>query len=150
MTYLRIGAISAVLAAAFLLGMWVTSPGFPYSANGFPFNRTFVAVSLNGEPVNYERLPYLPTFEVRRSTFSRLRVFGSGGCNRYNGDLTLVSEQSIAWGQTSQTARVCGWGTEFDARYLQALLKTVRWRREEGTLILEDDTDSLRFMLAPR
>ena len=34
--------------------------------------------------------------------------------------------------------------------YLKALLGTTRWRREEGTLILENDTDVVRFALAPR
>jgi heat shock protein HslJ len=149
MAYFRMFAAAAVLVAVFLFGMALTWPAFPYNSTGFPLNRRFVAISLNGEPINYERLPHLPTLEVRRSALLRLRTSGSGGCNAWSGDIVLSAGQSIAWKDIFVTAVGCA-AMASERTYLKALLQTTRWRREEGTLILENDTDVLRFQLAPR
>ena len=148
MTYLRILAMASVLVVVFLLGMWLTWPEFPGNSTGFPINRRFVAVSLNGEPFNYERMPHLPTLEVRRTPLLRFRSSGNGGCNAWSGDVSL-SPGGIAWKDIFVTAVTCiAMATE--GPYLKALLTTTRWRREEGTLILENDADVLRFQLSPR
>jgi heat shock protein HslJ len=148
MIYLRVLAIGGVLAAAFLFGMWLTWPDFPGNSTGFPINRKFVAVSLNGQPFNYERMPHLPTLEVRRTAMLKFRSSGNGGCNAFSSDV-LLTPASIAWRDIIVTAVTCiAMATE--GPYLKALLTTTRWRREDGTLILENDTDVVRFMLAPR
>jgi heat shock protein HslJ len=149
MTYLRISGALCVLLGVFLFGMWLTWPEFPYNRSGFPINRRFVAVSLNGQPLNLERLPQLPTLEVRRSALLQLRAFGSGGCNSWYSDIDLSATQSIAWGKRAATTAGCR-AYDTEARFLRALHKAVRWRTEEGFLILENDTDVLRFLLAPR
>src|SRR6185312_10780932 len=81
MIYLRIFGAICTLAGVFLFGMWLTWPDFPYNPSGFPIDRKFVAVSLNGEPLIRRDAPRLATLEVRgRSTF-RHRVGGSALCN---------------------------------------------------------------------
>jgi heat shock protein HslJ len=149
MTYLRMLMIAGTLLGVFLLGMALTWPELLHSANGFPINRQFIAVSLNGQPFNYERMPYHPTFEVRPSTLLRFRTHGNGGCNAWSGALSFASGQSIAWKDVAITKSTCI-ATPIEGPYLKALLATTRWRRDGGTLILENDKDVLRFMLAPR
>jgi heat shock protein HslJ len=148
MTYLRIAAMAAVLPGVFLLGMSLTSPELLFGSSGFPINRQFMAVSLNGQSFNYERMPYLPTLEVRRSTLVRFRAHGNGGCNAWSGGIAFAS-QSVTWNDVSVTGATCI-ATPTEGPYLKALLATTRWRREGGTLILENDTDVVRFMLTPR
>ena len=149
MSYVRIFAAVGLLTAVFLFGMWLTWPEFPYNRSGFPINRRFVAISLNGQPFNHERLPQLPTLEVRRSALLQLRAFGSGGCNSWYSDINLSAARSISWGKRVTTAAACR-AHETETRFLRALHNAVRWRTEEGFLILENDTDVLRFLLAPR
>jgi heat shock protein HslJ len=149
MIHWKILGSCCALLAVFLFGMWLTAPGFLGSSAEFPINRRFVAVSLNGRPLNHERLAQLPTLEVRRSAFLRLRASGSGGCNNWYSDIKLSGSGSISWGKGLTTAVVCR-AQETEARYLRALHEAVRWRTEEGFLILENDADVLRFLLAPR
>lgn len=149
MTYLRIFGAICVLAGVFLFGMWLTWPEFPYNSSGFPINRKFVAVSLNGQVFNPERLPQLPSLEVRRSAFLRFRASGSGGCNNWYSDIELSPARSISWGRRFATAVACR-VQDTETRYLRALHKAVRWRTQDGFLILEDDTDVLRFARAPK
>jgi heat shock protein HslJ len=142
-------AIAGALLGVFLLGMALTWPELLHSADGFPINRKFIAVSLNDQPFNYERMPHRPTFEVRPSTMMRFRTHGNGGCNAWSGALTFASGQSIAWKDISVTKATCI-ATPTEGPYLKALLGTTRWRRDRGALILENDKDVIRFMLAPR
>ena len=149
MMYLRVFGVGCGLLAVFLFGMWLTWPEFPYNPSGFPINRQFIAISLNGQPFNQERFTQLPTLEIKRSAFLRLRASGNGGCNSWYVDVKLPADKSIAWGNGSQTAVACR-ARETEAKYLRALRAATRWRTEKGVLILEDDTDVLRFLRAPR
>lgn len=148
MTRTRLSLIAAVLTTVFLSGMALTWPGL-LNPSGFPINRRFLAVSVDGRPFNYERMVHLPTLEVRRNGVIGLRAVGHGGCNAWSGDVEFPARQAIAWKGTFATAVGCAvWGTE--KAYLDALLKTTHWRTEEGTLILEHGPHIIRFMLAPR
>ena len=149
MIYLRIAAMLGALFAVFLLGMWLTWPELAYNPTGFPINRNFVAVSLNGEPLANAELPRAQTLQARRESMFRLRAFGYGGCNGWIATLMVVPPKSIVWGDQHRTLVTCGRAGVHEERYLAALLGTTRWRREERTLILENDTDILRFQLAP-
>jgi heat shock protein HslJ len=149
MTYLRIFGAICVLAGVFLLGMWLTWPGFPYNSAGFPINRKFIAISLNGQAFNHERFTQLATLEIKRSRLLQFRASGSGGCNSWYSDVKLLADKSIAWGHGAQTAVRCR-AYETEAKYLRALHTATRWRTEEGVLILENDTDVIRYLLAPR
>ncbi len=148
MTYLRIFGALFALFAVFLLGLSLTWRDFPGNPTGFPLNRTFVAVSLNDGRFDYERMPQLPLFEVRRTPMMRYRASGNGGCNAWNSDIALAPDQSVVWKDISVTARTCR-ARDIEEPYLKTLLQTTRWRTESGTLILENDSDTLRFQLAP-
>ncbi len=85
---------------------------------------------------------------MRRGGVLKLRAVGNAGCNAFRGDIVLGVRRSVSWSDVFVTAVACpNWQTE--RAYLRALLKATRWRREEGTLILENDTDVLRFALYP-
>ena len=155
MTRLRIVGAACVLLVVFLFGMWLTWPQFPHNPGGFPLDRTFVAISMNGKPllgIDPARPceNKLPTLEVTRLSFTRLRAFGNDGCNTFRVDITLPITRSVSWGEEFLTAAYCPWSIEARQRFVEALLKTRRWRTEKGALILENDTDIIRFILAPR
>src|SRR3977135_3556408 len=67
------GAICALLAV-FLFGMWLTWPELPYNPSGFPIDRRFLALSLNGEPLMLRDAPNIATLEVRGHLTFRHRV----------------------------------------------------------------------------
>ncbi len=148
MTYLRILAMAAVLVAVFVLGMSLTAAQLPFVADGFPINRKFIAVSLNGQPFNYERMRHLPSLEVRRNGLMKLRAFGHGGCNAWNGDVEFPLGNTVLFKNTATTRMACA-ELAAERKYLDALLRATRWRTEDRTLILENGNDILRFHLAP-
>jgi heat shock protein HslJ len=148
MTYLRILAMAAVLIAVFVLGMSLTAAQLPFVADGFPLNRKFIAVSLNGEPFNYERMRHLPSLEVRRNGIMKMRASGHGGCNAWSGDVEFPSGRAVLFKNTAMTRMACP-ELAAERRYLDALLRAARWRTEDRTLILENGNDVLRFHLAP-
>src|SRR5262245_66168253 len=98
MIYLRISAMLGVLVAVFLLGMWLTWPELAYNSTGFPINRNFVAVSLNGEPLAKAELPRPPTLQTRRESMFRLRAWGYGGGEGRGGALGDVPPESNVLG----------------------------------------------------
>ena len=97
MIYLRISAMLGALLAVFLLGMWLTWPELFYNPTGFPINRNFVAVSLNGEPLANAELPRAQTLQARRESMFRLRAFGYGGCNGWIATLMVMPPKSVVW-----------------------------------------------------
>jgi len=149
MTYLRIFGAICVLAGVFVFGMWLALPEFPYNLTQFPINRTFIAISLNGQPFNPERFTQLATLEIKRWRLLQFRASGNGGCNSWYSDVRLAADKSIAWGNGAQTTVRCR-AYETEAKYLRALHAATRWRTDKGVLILENDTDVVRFLLAPR
>src|SRR3954464_12032000 len=82
MTYLRIFGAICVLAGVFVFGMWLALPEFPYNLTQFPINRTFIAISLNGQPFNPERFTQLATLEIKRWRLLQFRASGNGGGHR--------------------------------------------------------------------
>lgn len=143
LTAARIAGAVIVLAATFAFGFWLTGPSFPAG-------RTFVAVSLNGEPFTPAKSAMThPMLEVRRVSFSvTFRAIASGYCNRSIADVMFVPPNVVIWpSATYFTAVNCA--EELEARYFQALLTARRWRIEEGALILTNGTDTLRFLLTP-
>ena len=149
MTVARVcGAIFA-LFAVFLIGMSLTSPGFLHNPSGFPVDRQFVAVTLNGEPVIDDRARASPTLEISPASWFRFAISGKAHCNSWGGDISFRPGKALVWGTVYQTAVGCR-AQELENRYLQALLGTTRWRRQDGALILENDRDVLLFYLASR
>ena len=148
MTYLRIFGAIFVLFAVFLFGLSLTWRDFPGNPAGFPLNRTFVAVSFNGVRFDYERMPQLPVFEVRRTPLLRYRA--SGTVDATHGTARSRCCRIIRLpGRTFPSRRATCRASRHRGAYLRTLLQTTRWRTESGTLILENDNDTLRFQLAP-
>ena len=148
---LRALAALALLAATFLLGMWLTRPDFPYNPSGFPLDRKFVAVALNEQRLIGTEAQRLVTMEVRGRLTFRHRVGGTGLCNHWGGSVTFLPARRIRWGEVFITAMACTplSVNELEERFFKALLRAWRWRTESGTLILDDGTNILRFQLAP-
>ena len=81
--------------------MWLTWPEFAYNPTGFPINRNFVAVSLNGEPLANAELPRRRRCRRGGNRHACLRAFGDGGCNGWIATLMVVPPKSIVWGDDS-------------------------------------------------
>jgi len=141
------GAVCAFLAV-FLFGMWLAWPEWPYNPSGFPIDRKFLALSLNGESLMQRDAPNIATLEVRGHRTFRHRVGGTSLCSRWGGHVTFLPGKRIVWRNVLNTSGACP-TAELEHRYLQALLGTSHWRTQEGELILHNDTDVLRFRLAP-
>ena len=141
------GAVCAVLAV-FLFGMWLARPEWPYNPSGFPLDRKFLALSLNGEPLMLRDAPNIATFEVRGHRTFRHRVGGTSLCSRWGGHVTFLPGHRIVWRNVLNTAAACP-TPELEHRYLQALLGAARWRTEDNELILHNDTNIIRLRLAP-
>lgn len=139
-----------MLVAVFLLGMWITWPEFPYNPSGFPINRVFVAVSVNGESVVPKGPVNAATFEVRRNSSLGLWAGGYSLCNSWGGRIVLLPGKRIMWGKVLQTAKLCPSVAGLEGRLVAALHGATRWRTEDGILILENGTDVLRLILAPQ
>ena len=90
------GAVCALLAV-FLFGMWLTWPELPYNPSGFPIDRKFLAISLNGEPLMLRDAPNIATLEVRGRLTFRHRVGGTSLCNRWGGHITFLPGRRIVW-----------------------------------------------------
>jgi hypothetical protein len=83
MMVLRIfGAVCALLAV-FLFGMWLAWPELPYNPSGFPIDRKFLALSLNGQSLMSRDAPNIATLEVRGHRTFRHRIGGTSLCNRW-------------------------------------------------------------------
>ena len=141
------GAVCALLAV-FLFGMWLTWPELPYNPSGFPIDRKFLAISLNGEPLMLRDAPNIATLEVRGRLTFRHRVGGTSLCNRWGGHITFLPGRRLVWRHVFYTMATCP-PQHLEAKYLQALLGTSRWRTEDGELILDNGTDILRLWPAP-
>ena len=155
MTFLRIFGAICVLAGVFLFGMWLSWPDFPYNPSGFPLNRKFLAVSLNGEPLLFPDAPNRATLEVRgRHTFKH-RAGGTSLCGAWGLPVTFLPGKRLLWrgsgGTWSPAVAKCEVQAlhELDARYLSALHGAMRWRTQDGNLILHNGRDVLTFQLAP-
>ncbi|MGZ6195993.1 MAG: META domain-containing protein [Candidatus Binataceae bacterium] len=147
---LRISGALCVLLGVFLLGMWLTWRGSPDNPSGLPTGQKFVAVSLNGQPVGSSRYDAkLPTFEIKHRSFFNYGVSGTGHCNYWGGDISLLPRRKIVWGRIVETAVGCS-ERKAEERYLRTLLQTTRWRTQDGSLILENGTDVLRFLRATK
>ena len=141
------GAVCALLAV-FLFGMWLSWPELPYNPSGFPIDRKFLALSLNGQSLMLRDAPNIAMLEVRGRLTFRHRVGGTSPCNRWGGHITFFPGKRIVWHNVAKTMAACA-PLELDQKYLQALLGASRWRTEDGELILENGTDILRFRPAP-
>ena len=124
------GAVCALLAV-FLFGMWLAWPELPYNPSGFPIDRKFLALSLNGQSLMSRDAPNIATLEVRGHRTFRHRIGGTSLCNRWGGHITFLPGRRMVWGNVFRTGAACA-PSDLEANYLQALLGASRWRTEEA------------------
>ena len=143
LTAAKIAGLVGALVTTFAFGMWFTS-------EPFPTGRAFIAISVNGKPIVSARPDVkFPTLHVSRVPFSSdLNATGSGHCNAWGGRIMLVPPNIIIWRGIFRTAIGCG-AQDLEDRYFRVLLGTTRWRVEDGSLILYNQTDTVRYFLAP-
>ena len=129
------GAVCALLAV-FLFGMWLTWPELPYNPSGFPIDRKFLALSLNGQPLMLRDAPNIATLEVRGRLTFRHRVGGTSLCNRWGGHITFLPGRRIVWRNVFKTrggVRAAGTGREISSGFAwRVALAYGGWRIDSG------------------
>ncbi|MFT6985169.1 MAG: heat shock protein HslJ [Psychromonas sp.] len=78
-----------------------------------------------------KKRPYL-TFDIQKK-----RVFGSGGCNDFQGGYQ-IEQNLLVMKHFISTAKRCATGMEVETNFLDALNKVSEWLVEEGKLRLYD------------
>lgn len=70
--------------------------------------------------------------------FDSGRASGFAGCNQFGGPYALEGTDVIRLGPLAMTKMACDGGMELEQRYKRALEAAVRYRIEDGTLVLFD------------
>ena len=110
----------------------------------FPFNRQFVAVSMNGQDYTTKS----PTLTIKASTNGdALRGTGFAGCNKWSSRIVL-REGQISLGQLGTTRMFCADQMAAESNFLDALKSVTHWRMEGSMLVLEGGRTKLLMALA--
>ena len=134
----RLVGASLILLAAFLFGVWLTQPSFPT-------DRKFASVSLNGDSLLAAGTRNAPTFEAVRQSPFLFSAEGATVCGNWGAELVLTGTRWIAFRKPRLSEGQCPSFAELETKFTRALLGATRWRREGGSLILENDTNVLRL-----
>jgi heat shock protein HslJ len=123
---------------AIALGALVLAVGFPAMAqedDDGPLTARWIAVELNGKPVEGLTLDYTTD-----------RVSGTGGCNRFNGPIT-IEDDAVQIGPLASTKMMCEGKSEIEAQYFSALEAARSFVAVDDTLTLkgEDGRDLVKF-----
>ena len=111
--------------------------------SSFPIRQELGVLSMNGWPVAGKA----PTLFVttRGDGFGG---YGSTGCNSWSASVTFSEPDQIAVGGAKVTGIGCPLTVlQAERTFLEAIARPLRWRREHGRLVLENDGNKL--MLAP-
>lgn len=93
-----------------------------------PPTASWTAVELNGKPVEGLTLDY--TTE---------KASGSGGCNRFNGPIS-IEDDAIQIGPLASTKMMCEGKSEIESQYFAALEAARSFMIDGGMLIIKDDS----------
>lgn len=88
----------------------------------------------NDSPIN--RSIVLPTMEL---TLNPRRISGSGGCNRYSGEIAQLSQNNIQFGQMVSTKKACA-NKNIESDYLQALSKVQTYQMKGKMLAFYEES----------
>ena len=104
-------------------------------------NDIWVAKRINGNSINES--DYRPTLEIN---LKENKIYGSDGCNNYQGNITKASEINIAFGPLASTRKMCQDMTIASA-YNNAIKKIESYKLEglELTLFNAEDQELLVF-----
>ncbi|MGV1017882.1 MAG: META domain-containing protein, partial [Fluviibacter phosphoraccumulans] len=90
----------------------------------------WVATRINGNAVT----GHAPTLTIEGN-----KAFGSSGCNRYSGEVTLGNKDAMQFGPAASTRMACpGNADQQEAAYLKALQGVTAYHLNRGSLILLD------------
>lgn len=110
---------------------------------GFPLDRQFRAVSLNG--LSYGASA--PTLTIKReANQDNLAGAGFAGCNSWTSQVT-IKQNEIGVGTLGTTKMFCVDRMTEESSFLNALKSVKRWRMEGPTLVLEGEQSTL--LLSP-
>ena len=98
-------------------------------------NDIWVAKRINGNSINES--DYRLTLEIN---LKENKIYGSDGCNNYQGNITKASEITIAFGPLASTRKMCQDMTIASA-YNNAMKKIERYKLEGLELILFNAKD---------
>ena len=93
-----------------------------------PPTASWTAVELNGKPVEGLTLDY--TTE---------KASGSGGCNRFNGPIS-IEDDAIQIGPLASTKMMCDGKSEIESQYFAALEAARSFAIDGGMLIIKDES----------
>ena len=104
-------------------------------------NDIWVAKRINGNSINES--DYRPTLEIN---LKENKIYGSDGCNNYQGNITKASEITITFGPLASTRKMCQDMTNASA-YNNAMKKVESYKIEglELTLFNAEDQELLVF-----
>ena len=105
-------------------------------------NDIWMATSINGGPIN--RMVSVPRLEIN---LAEMKIFGTDGCNDYNGAITETTSSKIKFGRIASTRKMC---PEMDiANKYTAALNTVASYKLDGlklTLMNSSGKEVLSFL----
>lgn len=97
-------------------------------------NTAWVATGINGDPV----IGNAPTLTIEKDR-AGFRAYGSSGCNRYSGTITLGDNAHLQFGPTASTRMACPNGVDHqEATYFTALHSVTSYHLNQSELILLD------------
>jgi heat shock protein HslJ len=106
------------------LALGLASPAFADDDDG-PVTASWVAVELNGKPVDGPTLDYTTD-----------KASGTGGCNRFNGPIT-IEDDAIQIGPLASTKMMCEGKAETETQYFTALQAARTFVVKDGMLVLK-------------
>lgn len=127
------GRLVAILLMAIGLALPTAAPAD--DDDGSPLAASWVAVELNGKPVDGLTLDYAVD-----------KVSGTGGCNRFNGPIT-IDDDAIQIGPLASTRMFCEGKSDTETQYFTALEAARSFSVEDNMLSLkaEDGHVLLKF-----
>lgn len=125
--------VKAVVAGMLALAM--CGPAFAQDDDDGPLTARWIAIELNGKPVEGPTLDYTTD-----------RVSGTGGCNRFSGPIT-IEDDAVQIGPLAATKMMCEGKSEIEAQYFSALEAARSFVSNGDTLTLkgEDGRDLVKF-----
>jgi heat shock protein HslJ len=126
---------TALLVAAMTLSMGSITFAADSDDDDGPLTASWAAVELNGKPVAGPTLDYTTD-----------KVSGTGGCNRFNGPIT-IEDDAIQIGPLVSTKMSCEGKSEIESQYFSALESARSFVIDHGMLLLkaEDGHVLLKF-----
>jgi heat shock protein HslJ len=123
----------AILASALLFSLCVSARA--QEDDDGPLTARWVATEINGKPVDGPTLDY-----------STDRVSGTGGCNRFNGPIS-IEDDAIQIGPIAATKMACEGKSDVETQYFGALEAARSFTLDGGVLTLkgEDGHDLIKF-----